>query len=95
MPNRSKQKGGRFEREIVHYAETLGLKAHKIPLSGAVPNYPGDINIAGRLCECKKRHKPIAFLEKNLKPGIDALIIGGDYSRPLVVVRLEDWLKLL
>ncbi len=95
MPNRSKQKGSRFEREVIHVAESLGIKAHRIPLSGAVSDYPGDVSIAGRLCECKKRHKTIAFLEKNLKPGIDALIIGTDRERSLVVVKLEDWLKLL
>ena len=39
----SRQKGADFEREITNELKELGLDAQKVPLSGAVSNFEGDI----------------------------------------------------
>ncbi len=41
----SKVKGDRFEYQIVAELNTAGLTAHRVPLSGAVKGYPGDIKV--------------------------------------------------
>lgn len=39
----SKRKGDRFERQVVDDLVKAGLKAHRVPLSGAVEGYEGDV----------------------------------------------------
>jgi Holliday junction resolvase len=43
MTHRSKRKGSVFELEVVRRLQNRGLAAEKMPLSGALPNYSGDI----------------------------------------------------
>jgi hypothetical protein len=93
--NPSKRKGDTFEREILHKAEALGLKAHRNRMSRAIPGESWDINIAGKLCECKKRKNPISFIKKNLKPSCDALIFGCNGGDWWVILRGDDWLKTI
>lgn len=54
---KSKQKGDRFEREIVNILREQGIDAGRVPLSGAVEGFPGDVFFdlpAGRfLGQCK------------------------------------------
>lgn len=53
----SKRKGDRYEREIVNALLHVGISARRVPLSGAVAGYPGDVEIqlGGRwlLGQCK------------------------------------------
>lgn len=54
----SKRKGDRFERQVVADLVAAGLKAHRVPLSGAVEGYHGDVRVDaadGRLwvIQCK------------------------------------------
>ena len=39
----SKRKGDRFEYQVVENLMREGLNAHRVPLSGAVKGYPGDV----------------------------------------------------
>ncbi len=94
MPNRSKQKGDRFENEIVHMAEALGLKAYRYFLSRSPTSDAYDVSIAGRQIQCKKEAAGFKRPRKWLQ-GVDAVIVGSDYEKPLVILRIEDWLKLL
>lgn len=41
----SKRKGDRFERQVVDDLMAAGLKAHRVPLSGAVAGYHGDVRV--------------------------------------------------
>ena len=95
MPNPSKNKGSRFEREIVHLAETFNLKAYRVPLSGSCKGFKGDVMVAGRKMECKKRASGFIQIRKWLQPDFDGIIIGSDREPPLVILRLQDWLKCL
>ena len=45
MPDRSKQKGSRFERECVQLHKDLEIRAERVPLSGAVEGFKGDIKV--------------------------------------------------
>ena len=94
MSNPSKEKGDRFEREIVHLCEERFLRAHRNRMSRAMPGESWDLEIAGRRVECKKRHAGFKKISQWMT-GNDGVILGVDYEKPLVVVRLEDWLKLL
>jgi hypothetical protein len=53
----SRQKGDRFEREIVKALLDKGVTARRVPLSGAVEGFPGDIELEHRgvklLGQCK------------------------------------------
>lgn len=99
MSGRSpKQKGDRLERKIVKTLTEHGIEAHRVPLSGAVEGYPGDVVVTlpqGRevVLECKSRRQfktLYSWLEHR-----DALIVKGDRQEPLAVIRLHDLLRLL
>ena len=45
MGRASKIKGDRFEFQVVRELKEAGYAAHRVPLSGAVEGYPGDVRI--------------------------------------------------
>ena len=94
MANRSKQKGDRFEREIVHQAEALGLKAYRHFLSRSPLNDAVDIVVAGRQVQCKKEAKGFKRIYQWLE-GVDAVVVGSDNKPSLTIIKTDDWLKLL
>ena len=93
--NKSKIKGDIFEREIIHKAEAIGLKAYRNRMSRALEGEHWDISVAGRRAECKKLASGFKRIRKWLAPGTDAVICGADREAPLVMLRLDDWLKML
>ena len=94
MPNKSKQKGDRFERTVLIIAEEMGLKGYRNRMSRAMPGESWDLCIAGKRLECKKRKAGFKKISEWIE-GNDGVIIGADREKPLVVIRLEDFLKLL
>lgn len=94
MPNRSKQKGNRFEREVVNEAKGLGLGAYRVPLSGACAGFKGDVMVAGRKLEVKKRASGFKQIYRWIY-GFDGVVVGQDCREALIVIRLKDWLKML
>jgi len=98
MPNRQKEKGSRFERDIVDKARVRDLTANRVPLSGSASGFKGDVHIkVGRetwVIEAKKRKSGFKFLYKHLE-GADILVVGEDRNRALAVIDLEDLLDLL
>lgn len=92
-----RQKGERLERSIVTQLRAAGLDVKRVPLSGSAAGYPGDVCVKLRdrelYVECKSR-KDFATLYGWLE-GRDALILKGDRKEPLIVLKLEDVLKLL
>jgi len=93
MSNKYKAKGDRFERELVHLAESYGLKAYRNRMSRADEGH-WDISIAGKHFEAKKRGHGFKEIRKWLV-GNDGVIVGSDREESLVVLRLNDYLKLL
>ncbi len=95
MSNPSKRKGDQFEREVVNLAISKGLKSYRNRMSLAPNNEKWDISIAGSRFELKKRKNGFKQIEKWFNLGIDGVIVGSDRHKPLVILRLEDYLKLL
>lgn len=101
MPSRSKQKGDRDERALVDAAKAAGLRARRVPLSGAVADFKGDVEIItdNRLwtCECKVRATGTGFKQIYgwLADYIDVLTIRADRKPRLVVMREHDFFELL
>src|SRR5580700_2532187 len=90
---RSRSKGARTERSIVHTLLANGIAAVRVPLSGAVGGrFAGDIvlPLMGRdLCvEVKARANGFRELYCWLNQH-DVLIVKADRQEPLVVVRLS------
>lgn len=48
VPNRNKERGDRFEYEMVDRLEKLGLPTTRVPMSGSAENDPGDLRITWR-----------------------------------------------
>jgi Holliday junction resolvase len=90
---RSRNKGARTERRIVHALQANGFAAVRVPLSGAAGGrFAGDIvlPLMGRdLCvEVKARADGFRELYCWLD-GRDVLIVKADRQEPLVVVRMS------
>ena len=98
MANRQKEKGSRFEREIVELARLRDMEAHRVPLSGSAAGFKGDVHIKkGReiwVIEAKKRADGFKFLYQHLD-GADVLVVGADRKQALAVLDLGDYLDLL
>jgi Holliday junction resolvase len=92
-----RQKGDRLEREVVKLLQAAGVPARRVPLSGSMAGYPGDVvvTVAGcdHVLECKAR-KDFKTLHAWLEHR-DAVILKADRKEPLMVLRLSDFLKAL
>ena len=95
MPNRSRQKGDRYERSCVSRLHELGITAERVPLSGAAGgSFGGDLIVAGHRIECKTRKRAWSDLFGWL-PGNKALFIKADRTDTLVVMSLETFAEML
>jgi len=98
MPNSSRQKGDRAERQIVELFREVGLDAHRIPLSGAVPGFKNDIEIrfGNRTLrgESKVRQSQFGLIYRWLA-GSDFLCVKADRKPILAIVELDKLATLL
>ena len=94
MSSRSKRKGSGYELEVVRAHQELGVQASKQPLSGALGGkYAGDVQIAGLICECKRRRKGFTTLYKALEQGggSDALFVRDENQETLGGLPWAPW----
>jgi Holliday junction resolvase len=100
-----REKGARTEREIVDLHRGLGLRAERVPLSGAsryqgngadVDIYPFGPDEAPLCCEVKARANGEGFatLERWLADN-DALFLRRNHAEPLVLVPWRVWARLV
>lgn len=96
MGKKSRTKGGRLEREVVNRCKDLGLDAHRVPLSGAVAGYKGDVIVDDLRCEVKGRGQGQGFktLERWLGD-FDVLFLRRDRQEPLIVLPWATWKRLM
>lgn len=94
MPNPQKQKGSRFEREIVHLAQEFGLNASRVPLSGAATGFKDDVLIEGMRFECKSRADGFKQIYGWLGD-CEGLFLRADRQEALVVIRAREYMELL
>jgi len=98
--SKSKAKGSRFERAIVHKLQDLGLPAARTPLSGALKEYPNDVVFELRdrevRVECKKRANGEGFktLEKWIGSA-DVLVVARDRQDPWVCMTWNQFADLI
>jgi len=90
----ARQKGDRFEREVVQKARDMGLEAHRNFLSRSPTNDAADVVVAGRKMQVKKEASGFKRIFRWLE-GVDGLVVGADREEPIVVIRYNDYLKLL
>jgi hypothetical protein len=94
----SKQKGNGFEREIVDLLRVAGIKADRVPLSGAVAAFPGDVRFDLRgeqtTAECKRRKRGYKTMYGHLGNN-RVLFVRDDHCEALAVMRAEDFAKLV
>lgn len=97
MGKMSRNKGARVEREIVKKHTEAGIVARKVPLSGAMKGYPGDVVVADHFrCEVKARKNGQGFatLEKWLGEN-HLLFLKRDRQNPMVVMEWETYKTLM
>jgi hypothetical protein len=94
----SKDKGARVERYLVNRFQEMGISAKRVPLSGAMADYPGDIVLPwiGREADIEAKARADGFKElyKWIKPR-KGLIVKANRQEPLVIVRINDFAELL
>jgi hypothetical protein len=107
MPNRQRSKGDRIEREIVQRHVALGVKAARVPLSGAtgyqgngadIDLYPFGPDAAPFVAEVKARGNEQGRGFKTIETWLadyDVLFLRRDQKEPLVVLPWASWARLL
>lgn len=94
MPNKSKQKGDRLERAAVETLNAHGLEAKRVPLSGSVAGFKGDIHFKEqgipKVMECKSRKSGFKTLRTMLGDS-DRLLVKDDRTDPLIVMPFADY----
>lgn len=97
MPNRSRQKGDRFERECIADLAELGIAAKRVPLSGALGGeHSHDLVLPdGLRAECKTRKRAWTDLFGFLAKGPNVLFIKSDRTDTLAVLTLAEYARLL
>jgi Holliday junction resolvase len=92
----SRDKGARFEREIVNWHKDRDVPCERVPLSGAVKgNYKGDLRLGptlGLIAECKRRARAYGDLYDALdQDDSDMLFVRADNKETLVVLPLQTY----
>ena len=99
MPGRSpRQKGDRLERFIVNELRAAGIDAYRVPLSGAMRGFKGDIHIKSSTrnltMEAKSRKAGFKFIYDSLGDN-DLLCVRVDRDDPLVIMPLSTFTEVL
>ena len=102
MGKASRDKGARRERETVSLFKSWGLRAERVPLSGAVryQDNGGDVDVykPGRdapfVCEVKGRRQFPSYLYQWLGEN-DFLVLKGDRVEPVAVMPMRVLRELL
>ena len=104
----SRDKGARVERELVNKLKEAGIDAKKVPLSGAVEGYKGDIALSRLgepfaekvsidwIAEVKARKNGEGF--KTLEGWLgenDVLFLKRNNANPIVVLTWDNFVELV
>lgn len=98
MSRAQRDKGARAERELVHLLTAAGIKARRVPLSGAVEGFGGDLLVEDGDGEARWESKVrgdgngFSLLYRWIEDAA-VLAVRADRKPWLVVVRLEDWIR--
>ena len=98
MGKSQRDKGNREERAIVKIIQSFGLECKRVPLSGSMTGFKGDIHAKFPLrsgdviIESKVRANGFKQLYGWLE-GNDMLIVRADREEHLIVMPLQDYLR--
>lgn len=99
--NHSRNKGYRFEAELVNAFKEHGLEAQRVPLSGATGYAKGDVEVIAGF-DGKTKYVGEAKRRANLPEWIvsalgthDFMAMREDRGQALVVLRLDRFMELL
>ena len=95
--NRSRDKGNRIEREMVHRHLDNGVFAERVPLSGSAGgSFSGDLRIGSLRGEVKARRAGQGFktLERWLGDN-DLLFLRRDRAEPIVVMEWQTYMQIM
>ena len=96
VASRSKEKGDRDERGLIANLADHDIDAHRVPLSGAVEGYEGDVIIEDKyVVECKVRARGFQQIYGWLEKHVDFLTIRQDRAERLVVMRESMFIRML
>lgn len=94
---RSRDKGARTERHLVNFLQDSGFAALRVPLSGSVKGFKGDVEMPllgiDRKLEVKCRADGFRELYGWLADNY-ALVLKADRKETLVVLRLRDGIEI-
>ncbi len=97
----SREKGARFEREVVELAHQHGLKAQRVPLSGATSYAKDDVEITPTFSpdrpwrgECKRRKELPLWLARALD-NCDFVALRADQHEAVAIIPLRTLMELL
>lgn len=95
----SRDKGKRFELDMVHRFQEAGIAAERIPLSGSAGgSFAGDLTVPilgkDRRFEAKKKANGFKQLYDYLS-GHYGLVVAQDRAEPLVVLKLDRFIELV
>jgi Holliday junction resolvase len=95
MGSKSKQKGSRFEREIVHMIEAHGMDAKRAwGSNGRSLGWHEEVDVLmGKdyKIQAKCRRKLATFLQPT--EHVDAVVCKQDRGETLIILRFDDWLE--
>ena len=101
MGKMSRTKGAVYERELVNQFRDAGLKAQRVPLSGATEYAKGDVEVTAGfdgktvyVGEAKRRKALPEWIEAALGEN-DFMVMREDNGKSLVVIRLPFFVDLL
>ena len=99
MGKMQRDKGNRVERELNKYFQDNGFFSKKVPLSGAMQGFPGDINVYASdlhlVCEVKSRAKSLWKTLVNWLSGSDILILKANRQDPYVFMPMRVFIDLV
>lgn len=109
MPNKNKVRGSNFEREVVNLFKDAGFIAWRVPYSGAMANYKGDVRVRHGTKElegeCKVKKSGFKFIYEALglndflvvieRPNTPGGIKKENKKVPLVVLSVDKFMELI
>ena len=96
MPNRSKQKGNRFERLVVEMTKDSGLAAKRAwGSNGEAMGEHEEVDVLiGKSFKIQTKCRKKIATWMTPSENVDAQVIKADRENPLIVMRYDDWLEL-
>jgi len=91
----SKNKGNSGEREIVSIAKSHNLTATRIPLSGSMQNFKGDVLIEGKIYGVKRWKRILPKAVKEDLEKFTGCFIREDRGKWYVIIPAEYFFELV